>query len=180
MPAPSDAGRDRSSSRAIRSAALLDPEQFLGGLLRAGDGVIERRPVLAQLVAAVLHAPDRAIVLVHGEGDDVTQPGREMMSIGLGLVELAGVEAPDPARGIEDRTRIAAGGARLPVVLLAGVRGRADVDVEHPSGATAMFLAECWLPETRPLTTVSGPPAGSIAPSGSAQRRIALLRPKYR
>jgi hypothetical protein len=99
--------------------------------------VVQLWPVCAaaaQLIAAVLHDPQVAIVRVDGDRDRVADSARKVLTLGLRLIQLPCVEAPDSGARFELRTRIDTGGLELPIVTLAGVRPGANVDVERAVG----------------------------------------------
>ena len=112
-------------------AAFLEDEHVLGRLL----GVVLVRVVRgihrAQVVAPHLHDEEVLGRGIPGDGQHVAVAGRVVEAVGLGLVELARVEAPPPAVRLQELRRVLALGAQSAVLLSAvGIGGRADLDVE--------------------------------------------------
>src|ERR1700691_3298479 len=87
------------------------------------------RPQNIQLVAAVHYDVHRPIV--PGNGWLLAEPGHKLLTIRFFLVQLVLVELPDAAMGLQQRTRILPRDALLPIQGLAGIGGRADIDVQR-------------------------------------------------
>ena len=120
---------------AVRPAevvALVDPEQLLRRLLGILRVVEEFRPILSQLVTAVLRAPQLA-VRREGHAHGVANPGGVPRPTPLRLIRRGCVEAPDSRPGGELGTRILARRFDDAVVDLTRVRRRADVDEQRPA-----------------------------------------------
>ena len=115
-------------------AALLEQHELLGGQRRLLLGLVEAGEVLVQLVPPVLGGVDQVPARVRGDALAVTDAGRVAILRREGLVELVRVVAPDAAARLQLGARLDAGRLGDAVLLLAGVGGGGDVDVQHPVG----------------------------------------------
>src|SRR5688500_5620239 len=102
----------KSIVEAVGPAVVIsarNAKQLLRGKLRTLGRVEVRRPILHELIAAVLRRPERAIGRIDGDGDRVANPRCPALPVTLGLARAARVEAPDTGARLELRTRILAG-----------------------------------------------------------------------
>ena len=83
-----------------------------------------------QLIAAVDSRPQVSVERITRQCDRVTQPGREAAAVGGRLSQAIGVELPDSGAGLQFGARIVSRRASLTILLLTGIRRRADVHVE--------------------------------------------------
>src|SRR5688572_11549907 len=114
---------------AVRPAEViagLDADELLGGVLGALLRIVELRPVLKQLVAAMLRCPESPVG-TDGESHRVADAGRDTLAGGLRLTCLRGIELPDAGARLELGARIVARRLVAPIPHLAGVGERADV-----------------------------------------------------
>ena len=111
-------------------------------------------PKHVELIAVVHH--DVRVPVVPRNRRHLAHSGRVPDAVGLRLPELAVAEFPDSAVLFENRARVLA--RRLPAAIthLAGVRGRADIDVERPLAVETMPLSPCCRPPSSPEATTSG------------------------
>jgi hypothetical protein len=113
--------------------ALPQQHEFLGRQLGAFGRFVESRPVLEQLVAAVLGGEEPA-GRIEGEALAIAQPRREAFGRGEALAETVRVVAPDAAAGFQLRAGLPAWHLRHPVLGLAGIGGGAEIDIELAGG----------------------------------------------
>src|SRR5688572_24578649 len=88
--------------------AFGDTEHLFGGDLRALLVREQRRPIAAQIVAAVLHDEQRARLRMDGEPDGVPDTGSESAAIAGRLSDAIRVEDPDPRASLQRAARIGA------------------------------------------------------------------------
>ena len=110
--------------------ALARDVKFLRRQLGALLGRVEVRIQVVQLIAAVHHEVQLAGLRVPVQRHDVARAGDEALAVRERLAGLVGIEAPDAGMLLEQGAGLLAGRALRPILLLAGVRGCSDVDVE--------------------------------------------------
>ena len=118
---------------AVRPAIVgtaLELHQLLGRLVGTLLRRVELRPVLLELVATVLGRKDPACG-VDRDTFPIAKPRHEALGGREPLPRPVGVVAPDAAAGLELRAWLDAGRVEHPVLDLAGVGGRAKVDVQR-------------------------------------------------
>src|ERR1700733_8782357 len=86
------------------------------------------RPKNIQLIPAVHHDIDRAVVPC--DRRFLTQPSHKFFAISFLLMQFVFVKLPDAAMRFQQRTRILAYNPFLPILRLAGIGGRTDIDVQ--------------------------------------------------
>jgi hypothetical protein len=84
-----------------------------------------------ELVAAHHHDEERLRHGIARDREDVAVAARVVVAVGLLLVRLARVEAPEAAVRLQELGRVLALGAPCPVRRAVGVRRRAHLDVQH-------------------------------------------------
>ena len=84
----------------------------------------------AELVAAVLHHEEGLRDGVPSEGEDVPMAGGVVEAVGLRLVRLVGVEAPEAAVRLQELRGVLSLGAPGAVGIAVGIGGRADLHEE--------------------------------------------------
>ena len=115
----------------VKCLLLVGRYQFAGASLAGMLWRVEARPVLSQLVAAVLGGKE----FTRGVDCDayrVANPGNKALGRRKLLPCPVGVVAPDSSSRLELRTRPDAGGVGRSVLDLAGVGRRAEIDVQTP------------------------------------------------
>src|SRR5947209_667147 len=91
----------------VRPAKIVAPlhmKHLLGGKLGALLSGVELRPVraaAAELIAAMLHDIQIAIAWIDRDRNRVANAAGEVLALSLGLVQLAGIEAPDAGACLE-------------------------------------------------------------------------------
>ena len=115
--------------RPAKVGAAFQLDELFRRLVFALLGGVERAPVLAQLVPPVLGRENPAGG-IECDSFAVAQPGGKALGGGELLAGAVGVIAPDTGPRLELRARLDAGGVGNSVLPLAGIGGRAEVDVQ--------------------------------------------------
>src|SRR5438105_126057 len=96
--------------------------------------VVEIRPIgarTAELVTTMLRYPEVAVVRIDRDADCVSNATGKVLSLRLGLVELACVEPPDAGAHLELGAWIHARYLELAIVPLTGIGSGTEIDVER-------------------------------------------------
>ncbi len=113
--------------------AALDAHQLLRRQIGALLGLVECRPVLRELVAAVLRRIDAHPGRIDRDAARVAEPGDEALREREPLPGPLGLVAPDAGSRLELGARLVPWRLGHPILHLAGVGGRAAVDVQRPA-----------------------------------------------
>src|SRR5438552_2240829 len=79
----------------------------------------------------MLHDVQLAVARIDRDGDRVADPSRKVLTLGLCLIPLAGVEAPDAGARLELRAWVHARDLELAVRALTGICSRTDIHIER-------------------------------------------------
>ncbi len=115
--------------RPAEVGTLREPYQLLGRQVGPLLRPVELGPIFRQLIAPVLGRIDAA-GRVERDAFTIAQPGREALCGRECLADTIGVIAPDPGSRLELRAGIVSRRIARAVAHLAGVGGRAEIDIK--------------------------------------------------